>query len=329
MPRRRIGLLAVPGTIDALHVPGSLRQPGMDVSARASAHQMVAAVESHLADLEIVVLPGPGRLSHELTGHDWLTVARAVEEALSHRLDGIVVTHGTNNLEEIAYFLALTLRFDEPVVVTGAMLPWNAPGTDGPFNLIQALRVAASESSRGRGVLIAFGREVFGPRTATKISTIALSAFGAPGAGPLGRLDANEAVRYHEPVLRPALPDIDLATLGSLPRVDVIASHSGADGALIEASVSAGAAGLVTAAGGGGVTTGAELQALKAAAAQGVVVCQASRVPGGLVQLTRERLAHGFVAAGTLSPWKARILLMLALTHTRDVERVRDLFARC
>jgi L-asparaginase len=331
-PRRRIGLLVVPGTIDALLIPGSRRQPGMDPAARVAAHEMVAAIESDVPDLDIAVLPGPERLSHDLTAGEWLTVARTIQDALAHdSFDGIVVTHGTNNLEEFAYFLSLTLRSDKPVVVTGAMLAWNRLGTDGPFNLIQALYVAACEASRSRGVLIAFGREVFGPRTATKVSTVALSAFAAPGAGPLGRLDADRILRYEEAPLPPpaVVPVRELAALGRLPRVDVIASYVGADAALVEACVAAGAAGLVTAAGGGGVTTTAELEALRSAAARGVVVCQASRVPGGVVHLTRERLDDGFVAAGTLSPWKARILLMLALTQTRDLDRIRGLFASC
>lgn len=327
-PRPRIGLLVVPGTIDALIVPGSRRQPGMDLSARVTPGDMAAGIEGQTAELDVALLPGPERLSHELSPEDWLSIARTIQNTLDKNdADGIVVTHGTNNLEEIAFFLTVTLRSEKPVVVTGAMLPWNAAGTDGPFNLIQALRVAASPTSRGRGVLIGFGREVFDPRTATKISTIALSAFGAPGAGPIGRVRPDGTVRYEQLPSAAEAPYVALTALSALPRVDVIASHIGGDGAVIEACVAAGAAGLVTSAGGGGVTTTAELEALRKAAAGGVVVCQASRVPGGVVQLTQERLDNGFVAAGALSPWKARILLMLALTRTRDLAQIRDLFA--
>jgi L-asparaginase len=289
---------------------------------------MVAAVAGQVPDVRISILPGPQRLSHELTGEDWLTVARAVQRALeADVVDAVVVTHGTNNLEEIAYLLALTIGSEKPVVVTGSMLPWNVLGTDGASNLTQAVRLAAADASRGRGVLIAFGREILAPRSATKISTTALSAFAAPGAGPLGRIDPHGTVRYTQGSLGHQAPAFHLTNIAGLPRVDVIASHPGADGSIVDACVAAGAAGLVTAAGGGGVTTTAELRALRTAADGGVIVCQASRIPGGVVQLTQERMDNGFVAAGDLSPWKARILLMLALTRSKDLARIRDIFS--
>ena len=329
-PRGRVGLLVVPGTIDAVSIPGSRRQPGMMASARVSAEEMVATLKD-LAELPgIDVLAGPERLSHELSSTDWLAIARKVQDALDRNLfEAVVLTHGTNNLEEIAYFLSLTIRSEKPVVVTGAMLPWDGVGTDGRANLINATRVAVSTHSRSRGVLVAFGRDVFDPRSVTKVSTHALSAFAAPGAGPVARLDGDGVTRYYqEPRHRLAdAPAIDLEGIGSWPRVDLIASHVGADGAVIDACVAAGAAGLVTAGGGGGVSTTRELEALLAAAAKDVVVCQASRVMGGVVQLTSERLDYGFVAADNLSPWKARILLMLALTQTRDINMVRRYFS--
>jgi L-asparaginase len=169
---------------------------------------------------------------------------------------------------------------------------------------------------------------VFDPRSVTKVSTDSLAAFGAPGAGPVGSLDGT-AVRFVAGPQSPGTdaPEIDIAAVDRLPRVDVICSLPGADGTLIDAAVAAGAAGLVTAAGGRGATSPDELEALLRAAANGVVVCQASRVAGGIAPTTEERLDHGFVAAGDLSPWKARILLMLALSRTRDVATVRHYFA--
>ena len=203
--RPRIGLLVVPGTIDALRVPGSRRQPGMIASARVAAEEMVAAISSLAAIPTTCILPGPERLSHELTADDWVEISRKIQNVLDcDAVDGVVVTHGTNNLEEITYFLSLTVKSAKPVVVTGAMLPWNSVGTDGTSNLINAIRVAASEHSRSHGVLVAFGRDVFSPRTATKISTYSLSAFAAPGAGPVGRLDGDNLVRYYQTPILPA-----------------------------------------------------------------------------------------------------------------------------
>jgi L-asparaginase len=326
----RIGLMVIPGTIDALEIEGSRRQPGMLASARIAADEIVATIE-RLAPLpELSILPGPERLSHELKNSDWIDVAQRIQDALDGEMvDALVVTHGTNNLEELAYFLSLTVSSEKPVVVTGAMLPWNSAGADGRWNLINAIRVAASPRSRGRGVIVAFGRDVFESRSVTKVSTHALSAFDAPGGGAIGLLDGDGVVRYNRPAQQRSSepPPIVLAEASKMPRVDIVASYVGADSVIIDSCVASGAAGLVTAAGGGGIVTPREHAALLRAAAGGVIVCQASRVSGGVAQLTNERLDNGFVAAGDLSPWKARILLMLALTQSRDVSRIRDYFS--
>ena len=325
----RVGLMVIGGTIDALEIEGSRRQPGMLASARVAPDEIVATIERLASIPKLDILWGPQRLSHELENSDWIQVAQRIQDVLDGgTADAVVVTHGTNNLEELAYFLSLTVRSEKPVVVTGAMLPWNSVGADGRWNLINAIRVAASPLSWRRGTLVAFGRDVFDPRSLTKMSTHALSAFAAPGAGPVGRLDGDGIVRYNGPPRQRSSepPPIVLAEASKMPRVDIIMSYVGADGSVIESCVASGAAGLVTAAGGGGVVTPREHAALLRAAAGGVIVCQASRVSGGVAQLTNERLDDGFIAAGDLNPWKARILLMLALTQSQDVDRIRDYF---
>jgi L-asparaginase len=322
--------MVVPGTIDALEIEGSRRQPGMLASARVAADEIVATVQRLMVLPELENLSGPERLSHELENDDWLNVAARIQNALDgDTIDALVVTHGTNNLEELAYFLSLTIRSQKPVVVTGAMLPWNSPGADGRWNLVNAIRIAASPASLGRGVMVAFGRDVFESRSVTKVSTHAMTAFSAPGGGAIGRLDGDGILRYNRPPppQRSFEPPIVLAAATKIPRVDIIVSYVGADSAVIESCVANGAAGIVTSAGGGGIVTPREHAALLTAAAGGVIVCQASRVSGGVAQLTNERLDDGFVAAGDLNPWKARILLMLALTQSRDVGRVRDYFS--
>ena len=325
----RVGLMVIGGTIDALEIEGSRRQPGMLASARIATDEIVATVERLATLPKLDILPGPQRLSHELENGDWIDIAQRIQEVLDgETVDAVVVTHGTNNLEELAYFLSLTVHSEKPVVITGAMLPWNSAGADGCWNLINAIRVAASPASWRRGILVAFGRDVFEPRSLTKVSTHALSAFAAPGAGPIGRFDGEGGVRYNRPPQQrfSGPPVIVLAEALKMPRVDIVVSYVGADGTIIESCVASGAAGLVTAAGGGGVVTPREHAALLKAVAGGVIVCQASRVSGGVAQLTNERSDNGFVAAGDLSPWKARILLMLALTQSRDVNRIREFF---
>jgi L-asparaginase len=324
----RVGLMVIPGTIDALEIEGSRRQPGMLASARVAAGAIVATIQRLASLPELVILTGSERLSHELENGDWIDVAQRIQDALDQELvDALVVTHGTNNLEELAYFLSLTVRSDKPVVITGAMLPWNSAGADGRWNLINAIHIAASPMSRRRGVIVAFGRDVFESRSLTKVSTHALSAFAAPGGGAIGRLDG-DVVRYNRPPQQRSSwsPPIALLEASKMPRVDIIVSYVGADGAVIESCVASGAAGLVTMGGGGGIVTPQEHAALLRATAGGVIICQASRVSGGVAQLTNERLDSGFVAAGDLSPWKARILLMLALTQSRDVSRIREFF---
>jgi L-asparaginase len=242
----------------------------------------------------------------------------------------LVVTHGTNTLEETAYFLHLTVGSRKPVVLTGAMRPFNALGTDGPLNLLRAIQVAAAAESRGYGVLVVMNDTIHGARDVTKRGTYRVDAFRSPGHGPLGTADADgEVVFQHRPV-RVSVdgPAFDVDGLADLPRVDIVTSHVGADGVFVDAAVAVGAQGIVSAGTGAGRPTPSEEAALERAVAAGVVVCQASRVGRGRVSAAPGLVARGMVAAGDLPPWKARILLSLALTRTGDPSEIQQLFDR-
>lgn len=272
------------------------------------------------------VLTGP-RLGLD----DLVAMARTVQSvADEHELSGIVITRGTSTLEETAYTLSLTINRSVPVVLTAAMRPADSLSEDGSLNLVNAVRTAASPEARDLGVVVLMNDRIFAARDVTKGAGYRTDAFVSRDLGPLGYADADGSIviRHRHTVPHPTQSPFDASTLGSLPRVEVVVSYVGADGQLIDAAVSQGAAGIVSAGFGAGKPTAAEEAALDRAVAAGVVVVQSSRVGSGRV-LRRESLSsRGIVAAGDLLPWKARILLALALTTTRDPDAIQELFDR-
>ncbi|HEX8864700.1 MAG TPA: asparaginase [Lentzea sp.] len=320
-----VALVALGGTIDSLgqsrldlawyHEHGQRLRPG----------ELVGALPE-LRDIAAVEEIGFRRLSSSaLTTRDWLDLARTVRRVLAE-YDGVVLTHGTNTLEETAYFLHLAVPSDKPVVLTGAIRPASAISPDGHLNLVRAVQVAAADSARGYGALVVMNDTVFSARDVTKTTPFRVDAFQAPGLGPLGHVDADgRLVLSHRP-RGLGRPEFDVDGLDDLPRVDVVVSYVGADGALVDAAVAAGARGIVSAGTGGGRPTPGEEAALDRALAAGVVVCQGTRVGSGRVPRSASWCERGVVAAGSLQPWKARVLLSLALTYTSDPDVLQELF---
>ena len=262
---------------------------------------------------------------------DWIALARLTTQVAADNpgLDGIVITHGTASLEETAYFLNLTVKVSIPVVLVGAMRPSSALGADGPANLVNAVRVAGSPDARGMGVLVVLNDEISAARDVTKTSNYRVQTFRTPDFGMLGHADGDAIAFYRKPIRRCA-PDteFDVAGLETLPRVDIVPAYGGADAVLIEAAVAAGTRGLVSAGFPSGSPTPVQKEALLRAAAAGVVVVQSSRAGSGRVIPETESLRRsGFVGSDTLTPQKARILLMLALTRTSDPQDIRRMFA--
>ena len=252
----------------------------------------------------------------------WLDLSHRIAAAFRERpsLAGVVVTHGTDTMEETAYFLDLTVPGDRPVIVTGAMRPADAIGADGPANLFNAVRSAAAPAARGRGAMVLMDDRLFAAREVTKTNTTRVETFQAPEHGPLAITD-HDTIYFNR--ARPATrPVFDVSALTELPRVDIIYTYGGADSVLIDAAVAAGAKGLVIAGVGAGGTTPGQRGALQRAAQKGVVLVIGSRTGSG-------RVAGGGgarVSAGDLNVQKARILLMLALTRTSDPREVGRLF---
>ncbi len=266
--------------------------------------------------------------SENMTDEIWLTLAAAANRYMADpNVDGIVVLHGTDTLEETAYFLNLTVRSYKPVVMTGAMRPSNALSADGPANILNAVQVAAAPESAGKGVLVCLNNSIAPAREVSKTNTADLATFRTPVFGDLG-LVLNGAVSYYrEPVrLHSVDSEFRIENCTALPRVEIIYGHAGQRHELVNAAVAAGAKGIVLAATGMGRIHNAVLPALQQAAQQGVVIVCASRTGSGLVLPGGKQAEHGFVTADTLNPHKARVLLQLALTRTSDPADVQRMF---
>jgi L-asparaginase len=267
--------------------------------------------------------------STEIGPTEWLEL-RALIHRIAHdepATAGFVITHGTATLEETAFFLNLTLAVSQPVVVVGAQRPASALGTDAGMNLVNALRVAGSPAARGKGVLALLNDEVNAARDVVKTSTYRLQTFRSLDFGALGHVDG-DGVHFYRTPLGAHMPDGPFAAAElqlPLPRVDVVYSYAGADGALVDAAVAAGARGLVSAGFAPGSPTPDQRAAFERAAKAGIVVVQCSRASGRVAPRRRLR-ETGIVAGEDLSPQKARILLMLALTATTDLAAIQQLF---
>ena len=257
----------------------------------------------------------------------WLELARRINQVFREdpQAAGVAVTHGTATLEETAYFLNLTVKSDKPVVVTGAMRPPTAMGTDSDVNLMDCIRVAAAANAGGRGVLTVMNNQIQAAREVTKTNSYRLETFRAHDLGLLGYADADGQVVFYRESTRnhTASTEFDVSALAELPRVDIVYSYAGADGLLLEALTEAGVPGIVAAGLGSGGSPPAFTAALRAARDRGVIVVIATQVGSGRVSLTRRFQEDGFVVADNLEPKKARILLMAALTRTSEPAEVQ------
>ena len=268
--------------------------------------------------------------SQDMTVEIWKKLAiRANEIFKNNEADGIVVTHGTDTQEETAYFLDLALTSDKPVVLTGSMRPATAISADGPKNLYDAITIAANPKSKGRGVLVSFNEGIFDARDVMKLSTTKTNAFGSPNTGPVGQA-YDGRVEYYSTSTREVNPKnpIVLNTNTKLPRVDIVYMYADAPADQLDLLISKKVDGIVIAGVGNGNFNKAYTDAVKRAVAAGIIVCRASRTPSGRVllhdEINDEQL--GTIVSDDLTPQKARILLMLGLTRTKDKKQLQDLF---
>jgi L-asparaginase len=244
-------------------------------------------------------------------------------------VDGIVVTHGTDTLEETAYFLNLTLRSNKPVVLVGAMRPSSALSQDGALNLRNAILLASSREARGLGVLVALNDRFFASRFVSKMNTTRVDAFDAPDQGSLGLIADGHVLLFQSPASAGSKARyFELQPGAALPVVDIIYDHQSARLNAYLASIEAGANGIVVAACGNGSLTPNAREGLQRAVERGIVCVRSSRVPAGVVTHSTHDEPAGLIAGNTLNPQKSRILLMLALTRTTDRSRIQHYFDR-
>ncbi len=260
--------------------------------------------------------------STEVYPTHWIALANRVNQRFAgdESAAGAVVTHGTATLEETAYFLNLTVRDRRPVVVTGAMRPPSAMGTDADNNLLDAIRVAADPNSAGRGVLVVLNNEIQASRDVTKTDSYRVETFQSGHMGFLGYADSDGTVAYYRRPERRHTVDaeFDMSSIVELPRVDIAYAYAGADGRTIDALVESGAQGIVAAGLGSGGSPSPFMAALRRAMKSGVPVAISTHVGTGRVVQTRRFTEDGYIVADNLHPKKARILLMLGLTATSD-----------
>jgi L-asparaginase len=326
----RVAVLLTGGTIDSVGKDRLDLAWYIEAGKRLGEGELLGGLPELHSIAEVQEIPFRRLPSHALLDKDWLDLLRTIHAIFAEdRADGIVITHGTNTIEETAYFLNLTLKADKPVVVVGSMRPSSAMSADGYLNLLNAVRVAADPDARGRGCLLVMNDTIFNGRDVTKNATYRVEAFQSRDLGPLGFADADGKVLfYHQPLRRHTVDtDFDVQHLPSLPRVDVVVSYVGADGTMIEAAAKAGAKGIVSAATGAGRPTPAEDAAFdKAFRETGMLMCLCSRVASGRVVRSPGLAARGFVAGDNLQPWKARILLSLGLTKTNNTDEIQRMF---
>jgi L-asparaginase len=267
-------------------------------------------------------------LSHCLTHDILLNLGRRINELFaSDQADGVVVTHGTNTLEETAWFLNLVVKSNRPVVVTGAMRPATAISADGPANLLQSVIVAASQAARGQGAMVVFNNEIHAARDVTKTHTCALQTFRSPEFGPIGTVHEGTAAFFRvQNRQHTSQSSFDIANISRFPRVDILFSYLGDDDVQLKAVLAAGTKGIVVAATGNGMISDVLRNGLIEAAKQGVIIVRSTRCASGAVTSAVQDEAHSFVASGTLNPQKARILLMLALAQTANRLDIQKLF---
>ena len=268
--------------------------------------------------------------SQDMSDEIWLKLAKRINElSASPEVDGIVITHGTDTMEETAYFLNLVVKTRKPVVLTGSMRPSTALSADGPLNIYNAVAVAADPKATGLGVLVSVNDQIHSARDITKTHTTATDTFMSPYRGLIGATAYGVSQYYRQPYKKCTVDTpFNVDSLSALPRVDILYVYEDMPGDLVAASVKLGAKGIIAAGVGDGNMPKAVVDALEEAVKAGVVVVRASRVPMGYVgrnvEINDDKL--GFVASEELNPPKARVLLRLALLQTSDARKIQSMF---
>ena len=337
----KVYILATGGTIAGAGGSATKTQYSAGQVAIGTLLDAVPAIKD-IADVEGEQVVNIG--SQDMSDDVWLVLAKRVNELLSRGdVNGVVITHGTDTMEETAFFLSLTVNSGKPVVLVGAMRPSTAISADGPANLYNAVVTAASPASENRGVLVCMNGKVYGAADVTKTNTTSVETFQSPNSGALGYIHNGEVFYYHAPNCKNdctdyvhkgmlsnevRTPHFDVSGLYSLPKVGIAYGYSNVQGDVVEMMIDKGYKGIVYAGVGNGNIHKNVFPLLEKARRDGIVVVRSSRVPTGATTLDAEvdDNKHQFVASWGLNPQKARILLMLALTKSSDWQVIQKYF---
>ena len=324
---KRVTILAVGGTV-AGSGPGSL--DASYTSGTVTVDKLIAAVPdiNKIATIKGEQISNIG--SQEMNNEVWFKLANRVNELLtSGKADGVVITHGTDTMEETAYFLNLVVKSDKPIVMVGAMRNSGSLSADGPLNIYNAVNVAMCKKAVGKGVMVVMNDEIHAAREVTKTNTTAVDTFKSPNSGKIGTVFYGNVKFYMNPVRKHTVNSaFDITKIKELPRVDIIYSHSNDNPDFVNLAVKNGAKGIINAGMGNGNPFPSALEALGEAVKGGVVVVRDSRVGSGETTLNGEvdDGKYGFLASDNLNAQKARVLLMLALTQTTDKAKIQEFF---
>ena len=322
--RKKVVVLATGGTIAGEGRPGDTTSytPG-----KVSISDIASKIRGlrDIADLQQIQMANIN--SDDITSSLWIDLALTINKlSKDEDIDGFVITHGTDTMEETAYFLHLTVKTDKPVVVTGAMRPSTATSADGPMNLYQAVTVAASEKARGLGVLCVFSDSIYSARDFQKLSTTSVTAFGGRDFGMMGYvLDRN--VLFYNKSLKPHTleSEFSVENIKSLPKVGILIFHVDADPDLVYAAAKNSDGLVIVGAGNGNYS----IKYNEVIGKLSIPVVRSSRIGNGMIVPDNTFDKWGNIIVGdNLAPTKARILLQLALTKTKDVEKIKECFKK-
>lgn len=258
----------------------------------------------------------------------WLKLAQEINKLFASGVDGVVITHGTDTMEETAYFLNLTIKSDKPVVLVGAMRPSTAISADGPKNLYNAVALAADKNAKG--VMVAMNDKIQSARAVVKTHTLNVDAFSSPDFGDMGYIVDGKVYFYNNVAkAHTKKTPFDVKKLKTLPKVDILYTYSNdGNGVAAKALFENGTKGIVVAGSGAGSIHEAQKEVLKELLTKGLKVAVSSRVVAGRVAVSEADKKLGFISAEDLNPQKARVLLMLALTKTNDPKKIQEYFLK-
>ncbi len=272
--------------------------------------------------------------SSNMTIEIWMKLTKRINEIFNNNeADGVVITHGTDTQEETAYFLSLTIQSDKPVVLTGSMRPSTAISADGPKNLYDAILVAAAPQSKGKGVIQSFNEMIYDAKNVTKTNTLNVNAFSSPNSGPIGKVYDGQVKYFNQQIFfNNQKPFFDLSKIAQIPKVEIVYMYIDASTTPLNALINEKVDGIIIAGSGDGTYHNAFKSATENAKQKGVTIVRSSRVVSGdvLISTTDEfnDVKMNTIAAIDHNPQKARILLMLALTKTKDREKLQEIFMK-